>query len=122
MEKKKCSWKWADKEWGIWLFSALTVFILMFFMYLIIPIGFETNDDSGMMYILAGYRTGTPEIGTVYCNILWDCLISSFYRICAEVNWYIIIFVFLLFISNMMILKSILKICRKKPILFGVVF
>lgn len=106
-----------------WIVSSFLVSGLMIITYLIFSIYFETNDDSGMMYIVAGYRTNTPEIGTVYCNIIWDCFLSFWYRMFPELPWYTIIFVFVLFFSNVLILKSALRITvyRKLKIWVGVI-
>lgn len=92
--------------------------------YFVMPIGFETNDDSGMMYILAGYRTGEPAIGTVYSNIIWDVIVSTLYKVIPNVQWYVVVFILLLFLANVIILKSILRIMHYKdwPLWYGIAF
>lgn len=106
-----------------WMASSFFISGLMIITYLIFSIYFETNDDSGMMYIVAGYRTDTPEIGTVYCNIIWDVFLSFWYRIFPGLPWYTIIFVFVLFFSNVLIFKSALRIAvyRKIGMWVGVI-
>jgi len=94
--------------------ATVIVLVVMLCTYIFFPVSFETNDDSGMMYILAGYRTGQPEVGTVYCNILWDSLICFCYRIFPRFPCYVAVFVLVLFISNMLILKSFLRIAAQK--------
>lgn len=105
-----------ENELDRWIISVLTVSVLFICTYSIFGIGFETNDDSGMMYILAGYRTGTPEIGTVYSNVVWDCILWALYSFVPGMPWYGLAFVLLLFLSNVLILKSALKIASYKKI------
>lgn len=51
--------------------SLLITSFVLFLTWSINPIFFETNDDTGIMAFVAGFKTGTPTPGTIFCNVIW---------------------------------------------------
>ncbi|MCM1232525.1 MAG: hypothetical protein NC489_20570 [Ruminococcus flavefaciens] len=90
-------------------FSVIFVSVLMCIVYLLFPIQFETNDDAGIMALLAGFRTGNPQPGSIFSFYLWGKIVSFFYTLTETVPWYTILFIFLTWCSLIIILKNILK-------------
>jgi len=97
-----------------YIISALCVVVLMLLTFAILQIRFETNDDAGIMYIVAGYNTGTPSPLTLFTNIIFGYLLSGLYTLIPIIPWYGITHIFLIFISLTMILKSLIKVCVKR--------
>lgn len=94
-------------------FSLCFVAILLFATYAAFPIMFETNDDSGILYSIAGYRTGAPESTTIFTNVMYGFFISRFYILMPTIDWYTTAHILFIFISCTMILKSMLKMAAR---------
>lgn len=60
---------------------------------------FATNDDYGLMSILAGYKSGTPSAVSFYCEYLYAVIVSGLYNINSYIPWYTLIFLFLTLIN-----------------------
>ena len=103
-----------QSEKSCYLISALCVVFLMLVTWTVLQLRFETNDDVGIMYIVAGYRTGTPSPFTLFTNIIFGYLVSGLYTLIPVIPWYVITHIVLVFISLTMILKSIIKVCVVK--------
>lgn len=74
------------------LFSAVLVIVLLALTWMIIPITFETSDDTFMMSCLSGGKTGKPEADTIFSLLLWGKAVSALYLIHAGIPWYTLIF------------------------------
>lgn len=96
-----------------YIISLVTIFVVSVLQYLWIPIRFETNDDSAIMYMVAGYLLGTPFEGTIYTNVIYGYILREAYTISPNIAWYTIFHLLFIFVSCCFILKSLLKICRK---------
>jgi len=97
-----------------YLLSALCVVLLMLITWTFLQLRFETNDDVGIMYVVAGYRTGSPSPFTLFTNIIFGYLLSGLYALAPIIPWFGITHIVLIFISLTMILKSLIKICVLK--------
>lgn len=42
------------------------------------PVFFESNDDTGILGLVAGFRTGSPTPGTVYCSVAWGWVFQHY--------------------------------------------
>lgn len=89
---------------------AVGTFVIWFFIH---P-RFETNDDSAMMYMLAGYYTGNPEIMAYNINIGYAAIVSGMYRIFPVIPWYTVINLGLQLISVIIIGYIFFSFERKK--------
>lgn len=108
---------------NILLSSFLIVALALTATWLMIPINFETNDDTGIMGYITGARTGTPEADTIFSTYLWGRAVSALYIINSKVPWYILIFLSLIFVSLWTICYCVMRICRyqKKRFIQGII-
>lgn len=81
------------------LLSTIIVLALLLLTWSLIPVVFETNDDSFMMGYLAGAWTGKPEADTIFSLFLWGKIVSALYVVNAGIPWYTLIFLALIFLS-----------------------
>ena len=81
------------------LLSTIIVLALLLLTWSLIPVVFETNDDSFMMGYLAGAWTGKPEADTIFSLFLWGRIVSALYVVNAGIPWYTLIFLALIFLS-----------------------
>lgn len=72
------------------LLASIIPFLLLSITWLNIPIGFDTNDDIGMMSYISGLRTGTSTQLPIYTSILYGTIITFLYQIHNSSPWYII--------------------------------
>jgi hypothetical protein len=77
---------------------------------------FPTNDDYGLMSILAGYKSGTPVAVPFYCEYLYSLLISGSYRITGRIPWYIIVLMTLMIVNCLCLFYAIKKMVLDAPI------
>lgn len=68
------------------IISGVCLTLLWFFC----PICFQNNDDKTLMYITAGFMTGTPEAGTVFGCFYYYGLIALLYKVYSGIAWYTI--------------------------------
>ncbi len=85
-----------NKNVGKYSISIFIVLILLSTTYVFCPIGFETNDDTGMLMFVTGAKTGTPTEATIFANVLWGYFLSNLYRFSEKIPWYIITYILLL--------------------------
>ena len=85
-------------------FSIIAVAILVAGLWKICPIIFQNNDDKFLLYLTAGYTTGTSELSSIFGGFIWSGLIGLFYKMAANVTWYTVI-------SLAMIILSLICIC-----------
>ena len=81
------------------LLSTIIVLALLLLTWSLIPVVFETNDDSFMMGYLAGAWTGKSEADTIFSLFLWGRIVSALYVVNAGIPWYTLIFLALIFLS-----------------------
>jgi len=107
------------------LFCILICGLFYTAVFCIYPIQFETNDDSGQMYIYAGYFTGRPSafimMGISYFRGL---IISGLYRLFPAFPCYLIFHVIIMFISSVIVSYCIIETANryKTSFLLGVLF
>ena len=71
-----------------WLISLIVVALSLALLWMLCPICFQNNDDKVLMYLTAGYTTGTPEAGTVFGSFYYYGIIALFYRLYSGIAWY----------------------------------
>jgi hypothetical protein len=77
----------------------------------LLPIRFETNDDTTMLLLASGKITGTPEAQLVYVKYILGLLLSKSYSFCDKIEWYTI-YLFSLHVCSFTII--IWQIIQKK--------
>lgn len=114
---------WSEKIYRkrIFLWSLVIVALFLGFTWVMIPINFETNDDTGIMRYVSGAKTGSPEATVIFSMYLWGKLCSSLYALNGNVPWYAVIFLILIGISLWTICYCIMYACGndKKAVLTG---
>jgi len=92
-------------------FLLILLFNLLFFSLVayLAPIRFQTNDDVGMCRIVSGLISGTPDAHLVFINYLYGWVLTVFYRLIPNIEWYTISFCAIHIISLSIISFSILK-------------
>ena len=51
---------------------------------------FATIDDARVLYVNAGYASGSPEGTYLFSNALWGNLLATLYSLVPQINWYVI--------------------------------
>ena len=100
--------KKAEKKTAFYDYIIIS-FVLIIFWILQKP-RFATNDDYGLMSILAGYKSGTPSAVSFYCEYLYSVIVSGLYSINSFIPWYILIFLFLMLTNCLCLYYAISKI------------
>ncbi|MCR5416508.1 MAG: hypothetical protein K6E79_06920 [Pseudobutyrivibrio sp.] len=110
MEKKK-----------FWFPSLVLTVICLAILWKICPICFQNNDDKALMYLTAGYTTGTPEAGTVFGSFYYYGFIALLYKIYAGFAWYTIIELAMVAVSLWIVCDTLMNVLSSKGKLLGVV-
>lgn len=101
------------------MLSTVIVMALLILTWTLIPINFETNDDTGIMEYLSGARTGKPEADSIFSLFLWGKIVSTLYTINAGVPWYSLIFLALIALSLMAVCYCVIS---SVPNVWGIFF
>ncbi|OUQ28447.1 hypothetical protein [Massilimicrobiota sp. An134] len=99
---------------GQWLLSFSITFIFFTFVILTKELIFSTNDDSRILYALAGYATGITNPEQPFINYFLGCFISFLYELNGKIPWYGLFHVVSLFFSIVVIFKCYYKLIYKK--------
>ena len=68
-------------------------------MAVVLPMGFEENDDIIMAMIANGTYSGTPDGHLVYINVLYGWLLAALYSLTGAIEWYTLAFAVLHVVS-----------------------
>ena len=102
-----------SSESGRWLVAAALCAIFYMIVYVIFPITFYINDDSNILYTIAGYYTAGIPADHQYLNFFLAAIIRGLYSICPSIPWYGLFHVFVIVLSHIVITKCIFKTCHK---------
>lgn len=105
-----------SKEKDRYLISLILVSLIFVLVYLKMGVRFETNDDGQIMSVLAGYYSGEPSVNMVFVNYIFAGIVSGLYRVFPKLAWYTILHVGMLWLANICICKTIMKICVRKSL------
>lgn len=75
-------------------------------MAVVLPMGFEENDDVMMAMIANGTYSGVPDCHLVYINVLYGWFLTLLYRLTTAIEWYTLSFAVLHILS-----MSVLSYC-----------
>lgn len=95
-----------------WLISLIVVAISLALLWIICPICFQNNDDKVLMYLTAGYTTGTPEAGTIFGSFYYYGIIALFYRLYNGIAWYTVFELAMVATSLWIIAECLLGGCK----------
>lgn len=98
--------KLESSAWLRLLVSFALSLILYGVLWLLVRPVFATIDDARLLYVYAGYASGTPEGVYLFSNSLWGCLLSTLYSVAPAVPWYA-----LYHFSSILILSTVLVYC-----------
>ena len=101
-----------------WLFSAALSAALLAATLLVTKATYLNNDDTNILYVLAGYRTGAPYPAHRFVNILLTAPVYALYRLAPAVPWWTVWHVFALWLSLTVLCASLGRIgagvgCRR---------
>ncbi len=65
----------------------------------LLPMNYESNDDTAMLLFSSGVYSGTPDAHLVFINYIYGFLVSSLYRIYSGIEWYTVLFVVIHIVS-----------------------
>lgn len=75
---------------------------------------FETVDDYNVMMTLSGDKTGQPFWQVTFFNSIAGLILSGLYRLVPIVQWYSVMQIALLFVSECVICALIIEKCQKQ--------
>ena len=104
------------KAWRRWLLAALAAAVCMLLTHLLYNVTFLNNDDTNIMYALAGYRSGTPYPAHRFVNVLLGLCISFLYRVLPAAPWWAIYQLAMLLLSLVIINACLLKLCERNGV------
>ncbi|MCC6819000.1 MAG: hypothetical protein IT245_08930 [Bacteroidia bacterium] len=76
---------------------------------MILPLGFETNDDIGMELAFSGYYSGQPEYGSLFTHYLFGQILQWLYQIKSSINWYGCLLLSLHFFASLLLIWKCIK-------------
>ena len=77
-------------------------------MAMVLPLGFEENDDVMMCMIANGTYSGVPDFHLVYINVLYGCVLTWLYGLTSAVEWYTVSFAILHIVSMSVLVYCVL--------------
>ena len=104
--------------WGRRLVAALFAAICMLLTYALYRVTFLNNDDTNIMYALAGYRSGAPYPTHRFINVLLGMGISALYRACPTVPWWAVYQIAMLALSLFVINACLLRLSYRNGVPF----
>ena len=101
-----------------WL-ASLLVAIAFFILYLFVfrP-GYQVDDDITMIQLASGYLGGTPVPFLVFSNVILGFLLNFLYRLPTNLNWEILIFFWINFLSVWSLVYIVLSLPLKSAYRF----
>ena len=97
-----------------WLLAALFALGLVLLTNAVCNVSFLNNDDTNIMYALAGYRTGTPYPTHRFINVALGMAVSGLYRLLPGLPWWALYQVAALVVSITVVFACLLKLmCRR---------
>lgn len=106
------------KRSGLLLLGINTVFFCL--MAWLLPIMFEDNDDTTMVWIANGIYSGTPDCHLVFINAILGQFLVWLYSFLPNVEWYVIVFSLFHVISMTIISDYFIKNLKSKLIKISV--
>jgi len=104
---------------GIWLFLANIAFFCL--MAWLLPIMFEDNDDTTMVWIANGIYSGTPDCHLVFINAIFGQILVWLYSWISGVEWYVVSFALLHIIAMSVVVSYCIKKIRSRAIMWSTI-
>lgn len=98
-----------------WILSAVLSLVMMIFVAVSVPSTFVSDvaDDRFLASYYAGYWTGIPESQLPFIHPLYSLFISLLYRLFPGGYWYPNVFIFLLYTSSVVIMRTVFVLTKK---------
>lgn len=90
------------------LISTLVAVILVIGLWKFCPIMYQNNDDKFLLYMMAGYTTGVPQIESIFGGVVWAGLVAAMYHLTGRITWYTVLTLLVIFVSVVFIIRSLL--------------
>ncbi len=103
----------AERRSARLLTSALLTAALVALTFLVFHVTFLTNDDTSIMYVFAGYRTGSPFPIHGFVNLPLGYLTSWLYTLLPAVPWWAVLQVIAVALSVFVLFASLLNVGRE---------
>ena len=92
-------------------YIVLVVNVVIFaILAMMLPLGFEENDDVMMAMIANGSYSGTPDYHLVYINVIYGAILAGLYTWTNMVEWYTLSFAVLHILSMSILVYCVLTI------------
>ncbi len=101
---------------GRWQLAIGITLLFYIFVFLTLDINFATNDDTRIMYALAGYASGEPYPEQAFINYFLGLPISLLYSALPFVPWYAIYHISAMLISEVVIFYCFYKVAYQKQL------
>lgn len=109
------------------VFSLLTTMVFFVIFLVFLRPGYETDDDISIISLASGYLGGRPLPFLVFSNVLWGFLLNPLYALHTRINWEVLLFIVIDFISTSGLiylvisrpLKTLYKLCGVLGILLA---
>lgn len=102
---------------------AVTITLLsLVLLWQICPIMYQNNDDKFLLYMIAGYTTGKPEMATIFGGFLWAKIIGLLYQLYNGITWYTLASIVVIGFSIAVINRSLITSNKTKVIVLDLVF
>ena len=102
------------------LISAITVAVLLCILWVLCPICFQNDDDKVLLYLTAGYTTGSPEMGTIFGSFYYYAIVCLLYRITGGLCWYTIMELAMIAVSLVAICYCTFTAIKKENYILGI--
>ena len=101
-----------NKELKWFLTSAIVELCSLYVSIILLRAFYMTNDDRRMMYVLAGYWTGSPQTVYEFISVFLSPVINFMYKIMPGMAWYTYFQFFALFVGGVAVGRAIYKLCE----------
>lgn len=105
--------------WNLWILSGVVSLGILCMVFFVIEPVFMTIDDARLMYVYAGYMTGTPAPNYLFSYYPLGWIVSKLYNIAPGVSWYAIYHFMVVGLSTTILGKVIYSLKKKKKISIG---
>lgn len=96
------------------LFAVFFVGFVFLLLYYTCGVFYLTNDDVGFMKTYSGYYSGVPSVYNSYGSYTLGSFYVLLYSVLPAINWYTVVSIMVLIISNAIIIFCILNVLDEK--------
>ncbi len=101
---------------GKWLLAFGLTFLCYAIVLLTADVSYATNDDSRIMYALAGYASGEAYPQQAFINYFLGVPIGVLYKLLPSLPWYTIYHIFAMYLSESVMFLCFYKLAKDKKV------